>query len=100
VLWATLSWLSGQREPWDVPAFWMIGYPLAIAFAFVFGILWPARSWLWGLIIMMMMMPVMAWNGSGLSLLPLGFVAILVLSLLPCKAAVSGGKLSLRMIRD
>jgi hypothetical protein len=42
----------------------------------------------------------MAWNGSGLSLLPIGLGAILVFSVLPCTAAVSGGKLRLRLIRD
>lgn len=81
LLWSLAATLSGGREPWDVGAFWILYWPTAIALSFGFGALFPARGWLWSFVIMAMMLPVMAWNGSGLSLLPLGIVLLAVLSL-------------------
>jgi hypothetical protein len=92
-LWLLTSGASGRREPWDAPEFWSQGYPLAIALAVLLGIVWPHRSWLWGFIVMAMMAPVMAWNGSDLSLLPLGLVALMVLAIPASLAGLIAGRL-------
>jgi hypothetical protein len=93
VLWLLTSGVSGQREPWDSPEFWTLGYPLAIALSALLGLVWPRRSWLWGFIVMAMMAPVMLWSGSGLSLLPPGLVALMVLSLPASLAGLIAGRL-------
>ncbi len=92
-LWIATSGLTGRREPWDAPEFWSQGYPLAIALAAALGALWPGRSWVWGVVVMGMMVPVMAWNGSGLSLLLPGAVVLAVLSLPPSLAGLLAGRL-------
>jgi hypothetical protein len=93
VLWLLTTGASGVREPWDAPGFWTLGYPLAIAMAALLGTVWPARSWLWGIIVMTMMAPVMALSGSDLSLLPLGLVALAVLSLPASLAGLIAGRI-------
>ena len=92
-LWLLTSGGSGQMEPWDAPEFWSLGYPLAIGLSGLVGLVWPHRSWLWGFIVMAMMAPVMLWNGSGLSLLPLGLVALLVLAVPASLAGLIAGRL-------
>jgi hypothetical protein len=42
---------------------------------------------------------VMAWNGSGLSLLPLGMILIVFLSIPGCLAGLAGGGLRRRFTR-
>jgi hypothetical protein len=98
-LWAIAAALAGGREPWDVGAFWIIFWPAAIALSFGLGALFPHFGWFWGFVVMAMMMPVMAWNGSGLSLLPLGMILIVFLSIPGCLAGLAGGGLRRRFTR-
>jgi hypothetical protein len=93
LLWLLTSGASGLREPWDAPEFWSQGYPLAIGLSALLGMVWPQRSWVWGFIVMAMMAPVMAWNGSDLSLLPVGLVALLVLAIPASLAGLIAGRL-------
>jgi hypothetical protein len=92
VLWLLTSGASGQREPWDAPEFWTLGYPVAIGVSALLGLVWPRQSWSWGFIVMAMMAPAMALNGSDLSLLPLGLVALAVLAVPPCIAGLIAGR--------
>lgn len=93
VLWLLTPGASGQREPWDAPEFWSQGYPLAIGLSALLGLVWPQRSWVWGFIVMAMMAPVVALNGSDLSLLPLGLVALMVLALPASLAGLLTGRI-------
>jgi hypothetical protein len=90
-LWLAVSGVVGQREPWDAPEFWSRGYPLAVGLCALLGAIWPRRSWLMGFIVMAMMAPVMALNGSDLSLLPLGLVALAVLAVPAALAGLIAG---------
>jgi hypothetical protein len=93
VLWLLIPGASGQREPWDAPEFWSQGYPVAVGLSALLGLVWPLRSWVWGFIVMAMMAPVMALNGSDLSLLPLGLVALALLAVPPSLAGLIAGRL-------
>ncbi len=93
LLWLLTTGAQGVREPWDASGFWTLDYPLALALAAFLGIVWPVRSWLWGVIVMAMMAPVMVLNGSDLSLLPLGLVALAVLAVPPLLAGLIAGRI-------
>ena len=91
LLWTIAAMLSGGREPWDGGAFWIIYLPVAIALSFGLGARFPAFGWLWSFVVMAMMLPVMAWNGSGPSMLPLGIIALAILSVPGSLAGLAGG---------
>jgi hypothetical protein len=98
-LWTVAATLAGGREPWDTGAFWTVYWPVAIALSFTLGTLFPRRAWLWSFVVMAMMMPVMLWNGSGLSLLPLGMALMAVLAIPGSLAGRAGARLRLRRAR-
>jgi hypothetical protein len=98
-LWTVAAMLAGGREPWDTGAFWTVYWPSAIALSFALGMLFPVRAWLWSFVVMAMMMPVMAWNGSGLSLLPLGMVLMAFLAIPGSLAGRAGARLVRRRAR-
>jgi hypothetical protein len=99
-LWLFTSGTSGLREPWDAPEFWTLGYPVAVGLSALLGLVWPRRSWIWGFIVMAMMAPVMVWNGSDLSLLPLGPIALAVLAVPPSLAGLVAGRLRRALSRS
>jgi hypothetical protein len=92
-LWLLTSGASGLREPWDAPGFWTLGYPVAIALAAILGLVWPMRSWLWSFIVMAMMAPVTVWNGSDLSMMPPGLIALAVLAVPGSLAGLIAGRI-------
>jgi len=44
-LWWITALVTGQREAWDVAAYWAITYPLAIAACAGLGYYFPDRPW-------------------------------------------------------
>lgn len=90
VLWAVMTAVAGQREPWDSGLYWSAAYPLALLAAGVLGALFPRRPWRWAVALIFAQLPVMLLGGSGLGLLPLGFIALAALALPPMVAARLG----------
>jgi hypothetical protein len=93
ILWMFSAAVFDRREPWDAPQFWTHALPAALALSFALGVVFPDRAARRGAMVMMMLVPVLALSGSGLSLLPLGLVAVAVLALPAMLAASIGGRL-------
>jgi hypothetical protein len=93
--WDLARLFGGVREAWDHQSYWLIGYPLMLAAAFMLGLGFPERPWRWGAAIIAtqavwMLLLSFAAGGSG-SMAPLGLVLFALLAL-PCMAAAYAGK--------
>lgn len=95
-LWTVTAAIGGRTEPWDSPGYWSVAYPLAILLAGALGYLFPHRPWRWAVVLMFMQGVVMLFSGSGAGLLPLGLIALSVLSLPAVAFASFAARLSLR----
>ena len=87
--WAAVSGALRGGEPWDADAFWTLVYPGALLLSAVLGFAMPTRAWLWGLIVVLVQVPVViAVSGAG----PLLLAGVLYAAALSIPAAlVSGG---------
>ncbi len=81
VLWIATALIGGRGEPWDVPGYWTVAYPLAIALAGLLGYAFPVRPWRWAAVVMLMQVVVMLFGSSGFGLLPAGLLLLTVLTL-------------------
>ena len=73
--------LSGRREAWDSPAFWTIGFPVAVLASAALGLLARRRDWLWTfLIVPAQVTTMMMRNGEIGALWPLTAALSAVLS--------------------
>jgi hypothetical protein len=80
-LWIAVTLISGRREAWDSPLYWMAGYPAGIAVAGVLGYLAPERPWRWALALMSAQSVTLAFAASSFGLLPLGLIMFGILAL-------------------
>lgn len=80
-LWLAVMLISGRREAWDSPLYWMAAYPAGIAVAGVLGYLAPVRPWRWSLALMSAQAVTMTLAASSFGLLPLGLIMFGALSL-------------------
>ena len=94
VLWQGSALLSGRREAWDAPLYWMLAYPLGLVAAGVIAHYHPQRAWRWGLALMWTQAVVMTLTSGGdFGLLPLGLIMFGVLAVPPMAvAAIVGGR--------
>ncbi len=97
VFWVLVAWRTPDGEPWDAPAFWTVVYPIALGIAAVLGACFPRRAWLWGLLFMMLQVPVVAVMSGVGPLLLAGLVYALVLSVPAMAIAASAGVLRRRL---
>lgn len=81
VLWLATAAISGSREAWDSTLYWSVTYPLSIGLAGVLGYFYTERPWRWGLAVMFAQALALLLAAGGFSLLPLGLVAFVILSL-------------------
>ena len=93
--WDLVRLIGARREAWDDPNYWVVGYPLMLATAFMLGLGFPERPWRWALVIVAAqagwaLFLGMATDGS-VSLFPLGLAMFAVLAL-PCVAAAYAGQ--------
>jgi len=73
--------LSGRREAWDSPEFWMLGLPIACLVSAVIGALSRASAWKWTLVVApSQVMTMMVRGGEIGNLWPLTLAASTVLS--------------------
>ena len=73
--------VSGQREAWDSPQFWIIGVPCALAAAAFIGFRWRGADWVWTFLIVPSQVTTMIMRSGEIgSLWPLTVVLSTVLS--------------------
>lgn len=99
--WDLVRFLGERREAWDDPRYWLIGYPLMLAAAFVLGLGFPDRPWRWALAIVVAQA---VWavilalaTDDAASLLPLGIVTFALLGLPLVVSAYAGQWLRARL---
>jgi hypothetical protein len=80
-LWLAVMLISGRREAWDSPMYWMAAYPAGIAVAGILGYLAPQQPWRWSLVLMSAEAVTMAVAASSFGLLPLGLIMFGILAL-------------------
>ena len=93
--WDLVRLIGGRREAWDDPNYWVIGYPLMLATAFMLGLGFPERPWRWAVVVVAAqaawaLFLGLATDGS-VSLFPLGLAMFAVLAL-PCVAVAYAGR--------
>lgn len=99
VFWLLVAWRTPGGEPWDAPAFWTVVYPVALGIAAVLGALFPRHAWLWGLLMMLLQVPVVAvMSGLG-PLLVAGLIYALVLAVPAMGVAAAAGAIRSRLQR-
>lgn len=96
VLWCVTAAVSGKREAWDAPLYWMFAYPLSIGVAGMLAYWVPDKPWRWGLTVMWVQAVVLVLSGSDFNLLPLGLILFAVLALPAIGVAVVMAQLRLR----
>jgi hypothetical protein len=85
---------TGKKEAWDSGLYFTIGIPLMCVIAFGLGWKFPEKAWRWALGIALGQSVAMLLGGGSLSLWPLAIVAMTILSLPQCVAALLGSRLS------
>ncbi len=84
LLWQITAMLSGRREAWDSPMYWVLAYPAGLVIAGVIAYLHPFRAWRFALAMMWIQPVVMAvTSDSDFGLLPLGLITFGILALPP-----------------
>lgn len=80
--WASVSALTGEKEPWDASEYWTVAYPASLVLAALAGSLLRANAWLWGALITLAQLPVMIVNnGWGPLLWTVGFGFLFLLTI-------------------
>lgn len=91
VFWALVAWRTPGGEPWDAPAFWTAVYPIALCIAALLGACFYRQAWLWGLLFMVVQVPVVAVMSGVGPLLLAGLAYALVLSIPAMAVAWAAG---------
>jgi hypothetical protein len=92
-LWFVASWLTGKREPWDGPFYWVVAYPLAILGAAALGQRYPERPWRWALVLFeSQFLAMAARNGELGNLWPIGMALFAVIAVPAIAAAQFAGR--------
>lgn len=93
--WDLVRLVGERREAWDDPNYWLIGYPLMLAAAFLLGLGFPERPWRWAAALIAAQA---AWaiflafaTDDAQNLLPLGIVTFALLGL-PCLLSAYAGQ--------
>ncbi len=73
--------ISGRREAWDSPLYFMVGVPAMCLVIFVLGYRFPQRAWRWALSMAIGQSVAMVLGGGSASLWPLAIIAMTVVSI-------------------
>lgn len=60
LFWFLVSFSSGNAEPRDSSNYFSLVYPLALLTSALLGAVFPTRAWLWGVLMMLSQVPVVA----------------------------------------
>lgn len=99
LFWLIVAIQTRGGEPWDAGSFWSVVYPLALLTSAALGFVFPARAWLWGLVIMLAQVPVVVVMSSVGPLLLAGLAYAAVLSVPAMMVSWTAGVLRSRMRR-
>ncbi len=89
--WGLASWMIGGGEPWDAGTYWTLWYPGALLLSLALGLAFPARAWLWGLLVVLAQIPVVAVVAGVEPLILAGLLYALVLAVPAAAASALGG---------
>jgi len=76
-----ITLMSGRKEAWDAPAYFIIGIPVMCLVVFALGYRFPQRAWRWALCMAVGQSVAMVLGGGSASLWPLAIIAMIVVSL-------------------
>ncbi|WLI43125.1 hypothetical protein PSH84_15960 [Pseudomonas beijingensis] len=79
--WLAASWSAGVNEPWDAQCFWTVLYPASLVLTLTLGLLFQARRWLAGPIVMFGQIPCVVMTSEAGPLLAVGILYSLLLSI-------------------
>jgi hypothetical protein len=97
-LWYVAAMITGRREPWDAPAFWLAAYPAAILACALLGYYYPERPWRWALVLFeSQFLAMCVRNGELGSLWPLGMALFGIVALPGVVAARLASRLRARL---
>lgn len=81
LVWTTVCMSTGVREAWDADVYWRLGLPLFAVTIVLLAWRWPARTWSYGLVLMLaQFLPLLVSLRSEPRLLPLALAVLLALS--------------------
>lgn len=75
-----ITLLTGRKEAWDAPLYFVMGIPLMCAVAFFISYRNPERSWRWVLSMAVGQSLALLLSGNSLSLWPLSIIAMTICS--------------------
>ena len=81
VIWIVICLVAGVSEAWDDALYWRAGYPALVLVSLVTGYLARERPWRWAVAVMASQMVVMLVQRGYGTLLPVGGIMFLLLSL-------------------
>ncbi|MET0328371.1 MAG: hypothetical protein ABW163_06340 [Luteimonas sp.] len=98
--WSLASAFIGGGEPWDAGAYWTLWYPGALVLSAALGLVFPARAWIWGLLVLLAQVPVVAFVSGIGPLMLAGLLYALLLAIPALAVSWAAGRLRLRRRRD
>jgi hypothetical protein len=99
-LWLGTAAVTGRREAWDSPLYWLAAYPLCIALAASLAYFAPERPARWAFSVMLVQPIAMVLASRGdFGLLPLGLILFAILALPAFAAAKVAASIRLRAAR-
>ncbi len=80
LVWVVLSAVSGEREAWDSPLYFLVGIPVLCAVAAALALVEPKRPWRWAVVPLLSQAVWMVLSQGPGNLLLLGLLFFAVLS--------------------
>ncbi|WP_460135091.1 hypothetical protein [Pseudomonas sp. S1_E04] len=91
--WAVVSAVTGSKEPWDLPNYWTLIYPAALALSATLGAVLKRAQWSAGAVVMLAQIPVVLVVSGVSPLLGVGILYAAVLSIPAMTFSWLAGKL-------
>lgn len=95
-VWVGITVVSGEREAWDSPLFFVVGLPVMMCASGVAGYIEPGPSWLWGIAVVCLQPIALLYYSEPGPLFVVGFFTFGVIAGFGVFAAWVGGKLKQR----
>lgn len=93
VFWTVVSAITGAAEPWDLPSYWTVIYPAALALSAILGAILRSSQWSAGAVVMLSQIPVVLATSGPSPLLGVGIIYAVLLSIPAITLSWLAGKL-------